>query len=52
MPVIINDQQEDLGNYNPLETWLSSPASGAGGEKSLEEILVERDKMYISQWYI
>lgn len=33
MPVIINDQQEGSGNYNPHETWLSSSGSGAGGEE-------------------
>lgn len=53
MPVIINDQQEGSGNYNPHETWLSSTGSGAGGKERLEGILIERDnKMYTSQWNI
>lgn len=35
MPVIINDQQEASGNYNPLETWLRRPESWEGGKKGL-----------------
>lgn len=41
MPVIINDQLEGLGSYNPHETWLSCTRSGAGGKERLEGILIE-----------